>query len=579
MFRRNQCTITIAASIAILLVPFAENLYAQTGGADGPGGYLSWGKLLAIAIVFVIWVRTSDWINRDAMKIGEKTDMKPEVWNPIVVFSFLIGFLCVISIPIFMAGLPVYLLSAWVPLVVYFFQRRSKINADPSIARQLSAKPGEVTSVPLPQDEGAQISFTAAGADANDQQANLIRARHGTGYADVKELIIMSQFKRGEQILLDFTRSAVNGRMLVDGVWHPLPPMDRETGDAMLVSLKSLAGLNAQDRRGRQSGSFKLKSELGKAAIKLNTQGVPTGERAQLVYQINNQELLSLAELGMFPDMAEKFKATLDDSGAVVVSSPPGNGLTTTWRGSLAATDRLTRDCIAMIDAEDKETNVENIIINLYDPAKEPQHETLKGLLLKQPDFVAVPKVDDANSMDILTKQATGETTVLLRESANSAAQALLKAYAQSGDRAQFLESLKIVTGQRLVRRLCSACKVEVRVQPAIIQKLGGNPKTQGTVFNQWKLPPPEQRIDEKGREIEFPPCETCGGIGYIGRIAVFEMITVDDQLRKFIAKNPKADAIEKAALKLGKKTLASQTYQLVLLGVTSLAEAQRILK
>ena len=579
MFRRSQCTITIAASIAILLIPFVDNLYAQTGGPDGPGGYLSWGKLLVIALVFLVWVRTSDWINRDAMKIGSKTNMTQETWNPIVVFSFLIGFLCVISIPIFLAGLPIYLLTAWVPLLVYFFQRRSKINADPSIAQRLSAKPGEVAAVALPQDEGAQVSFTAAGADKNTQQANLIRARQSPAYSEVKDLIVMTQFKRAEQVLFDFTRDAVNGRMLVDGVWHPLDPMTRETGDAMLVSLKNLAGLNAQDRRGRQSGGFALKSELGKAEVQLTTQGVPTGERAQLAYQINNQKLMTLAELGMFPDMAQQIKSTLDGSGTVIVSSPPGNGLTTSWRGTMAATDRLTRDCIAVVDAQDKETNVENIIINLYDPAKEPQHETLTGLLLTQPDFVAVPKVDDAKTMDLLSKQAKGETTVLLRASARSAAEALLKTYAQSSDREQFLAALKNVTGQRLVRRLCSACKVEVRVQPSIIQKLGGDPKTQGTIFNPWQLPPPEQRVDEKGREIEFPPCEACGGIGYIGRIAAFEMIKLDDQLRKFIAKNPKADVIEKAAVKLGKSSLANQTYQLVLLGVTSLAEAQRILK
>ena len=577
--RRKQCAFTIAAAFAILLVPFAQNLYAQTGGPDGPGGYLSWGKLLVIGLVFLIWVRTSDWINRDAMKIGAKTNMTQELWNPIVVFSFLIGFLCVISIPIFFAGLPIYLLTAWVPMVVYFFQRRSKINADPSIAQRLSAKPGEAAAVALPQDEGALVNFTAAGADKNAQQANLIRARQSPAYSELKDLIIMTQFKRAEQVLLDFTRDAVNGRLLVDGVWHPVDPMDREKGDAILVGLKNLAGLNAQDRRGRQAGGFSLKSELGKAEIQLTTQGVPTGERAHLVYQISNKQLMTLAELGMFPDMAGQIKSTLDDRGTIVVSSPPGNGLTTSWRGALASTDRLTRDCIAIVDAQDKETNVENIIINLYDPAKEPQHETLTGLLLTQPDFVAVPKVDDAKTMDILSKQANGETTVLLRASASSAAEALLKTYAQSGDRQQFLNALKIVTGQRLARRLCSACKVEVRVQPNIIQKLGGNPKTQGTIFRPWQLPPPEQRVDEKGREIEFPPCEACGGIGYIGRIAVFEMIALDDQLRKFIAKNPKADAIEKAAVKLGKNSLANQTYKLVLLGVTSLAEAQRILK
>ena len=112
-----------------------------------------------------------------------------------------------------------------------------------------------------------------------------------------------------------------------------------------------------------------------------------------------------------------------------------------------------------------------------------------------------------------------------------------------------------------------------------MIQQLGGDPKSQATIYNPWKLPPPEQRVDEKGREIEFPPCETCGGIGFIGRIAVFEMITMDDQLRAFIRQNPKISAIEQAAVKLGKAPIANQAYKLVLLGVTSLAEAQRVLK
>ena len=225
---RNQCTFTIAASVAILLVPFTDNLYAQTGGLNGPGGYLSWGKLLVITLIFLFWVRTSDWINRDAMKISDKTNMKQEIWNPIVVFSFLIGFLCVISIPIFFAGLPIYLLTAFVPLLVYFIQRRSKLIADPSIAQQLKLKPGEAPAVALlPQDEGAEVSFTAAGAEKSDKQANLIRARQSPAYAELKDLLVETQFKRAEQVLLDFTRDAVNGRILVDGAWHALQPGPR----------------------------------------------------------------------------------------------------------------------------------------------------------------------------------------------------------------------------------------------------------------------------------------------------------------------------------------------------------------
>jgi type II secretory ATPase GspE/PulE/Tfp pilus assembly ATPase PilB-like protein len=171
------------------------------------------------------------------------------------------------------------------------------------------------------------------------------------------------------------------------------------------------------------------------------------------------------------------------------------------------------------------------------------------------------------------------DRSLLLRTSAKSAAEALLRVYSQASDREQFLQSLHNVTCQRLVRRLCDECKVEVQVQPKAIQQLGGDPNRQNTIFNQWKLPPPEQQVDEKGRPIEFPPCEACGGIGYIGRIAVFEMITLNDPLRQIVKKNPKIAPLEEAAVKLGKKTLAQQAYQLVLLGVTSLAEAQRVLK
>ena len=92
-------------------------------------------------------------------------------------------------------------------------------------------------------------------------------------------------------------------------------------------------------------------------------------------------------------------------------------------------------------------------------------------------------------------------------------------------------------------------------------------------------MPPPEQRVDAKGNPIEFPPCPTCSGIGYIGRIAVFELIEMNDQLRGLLRKSPSAEAIESAAQKSGKIPTIKQAYKLVLLGVTSLAEVQRVFK
>ena len=581
---RSRLVFVLAAAVAILLIPCADNLFAQESVEymRGPGGYLSWWKMLTITLVFILWVRMADWINRDTMKIGRRTELPQLFWNPLVVFPFIIGFLCVISIPIFWAGLPIYLITAFIPFLIYFFIRRSRLKADPTIKQYLTLKPGEVPKAEvMKQDEGVFVDFTPAGDDAATKQGNLIRARQTNGFNQLKELIALTQFKRTEQLLMDFTREVVNSRILVDGTWHPLEPMDRETGDAVLASMKHLAGLKPAERRAKQTGKFSLKSEQGKANLSLTTQGVPTGERVQLKFEIAAKQGLTLPQLGMFPEMVQQIKSSLDELGTSIISAPPGGGLTSSWQGALLTADRLTRDCVAVITEDEHETVLENIVVHYYDEStKKNQMDVLRAMLLTQPDMIAIPKVENNQVMDLLTQQVTKhQRSLVLRVPARSAAEALLRLYSQAGDRGQFLQAVSNITCQRLLRRLCTSCRTEFRVQPNIIQKLGGDPKSQGTLFNPWKLPPPELRVDERGREIEFPPCETCGGLGYIGRIAVFEMITMNDQLREFVTKNPNAELIEKAAQKTGKLALANQTYKLVLLGVTSLAEAQRVLK
>lgn len=558
----------------------ASNLNLAVIAQSAPGGaYLSWWKLLCVAIPFLIWVKLTDWINRDAMKIGDRTGLTPEAWSPVTTGSFLLGFLIVLFVPIFWAGYPVYLIACFTPFLIYFFMRRAKLLATPDIVHQLKGKPGEAPPPPpLPQDEGAAIEFTPAGADSKEQQVNLIRARQATAFPEFKNMLADALSKRAELVLLDYSRERVTARLQVDGVWHPLPPMDRQLGDAMLISLKSISGLNVADRRNKQTGRFDLKTESEKVSIEAATQGVPTGERVQLKFIRKRKNILTINQLGMFPDMLTKLKSSLNQPVLTIVSAPPGEGLTSTWQGTLLAADRLTRDCVAIVEEKETDTIVENIAMKRYDAsAGKRQFDLLTGTLLSQPDFLALPTVDDAETMDLLTAQISKDRSVLLRTPARSAAEGLLRLYAQASDRDQFATAVKAVTGQRLIRRLCDACKQEVRVAPKTIQQLGGDPKTQAVLFNQYRLPPPEQRVDEKGNPIEFPPCPACGGIGYVGRIAVFELIEVNEQIKSALKQSPKVETIEAAAIKSGKLPIVKQAYKLVLLGVTSLAEVQRV--
>ena len=588
MLRRVACSIFVVTFVAITVGVCPLDALAQDAPAPtlpdidrGPGGYLSLVKLGLIALVFLIWVRLADWMNRDSIKLLRRLDMDPVIWNPINVGSFLIGFVCAISVPMFLVGYPIFVVAALVPPLVYFLTRRAKIAENPSVARALSAGTGEAVDIEaLPQDDGVQVDFSPAGSDNSQQQSNLIKARQSPGFVDAKELLYDAMFKRTEQLMLDFGREQVKSKMLVDGVWHPLEPREREQGDAMLVTMKAVAGLNPADRRNRQEGTFGIKTELGKANLQLMSQGVKGGERVIVRFVAKAKDPLTLAEAGMFPEMSDKIKGAINGTGLVIISAPPGAGLTTTWQAVVAANDRLTRDIVALIDPSEKDTRVENIVVKEAD-ASSPEAQTaeLKKLLLTQPDALIVPEVADKSIMDTLVLQTQDERSFLTRTKAKSASEALLRVYANAGDRESFAKAASFATCQRLVRRLCDDCKQKVKTPPKTIQQLGGNPKKQNWLYTHWRLPPPEQRVDEKGREIEFPPCPTCGGLGYIGRIAVFELLEVNDSIRATLKSQPKVDAVEQVARKSGKASISQQTYKLVLLGVTSLAEAQRMLK
>lgn len=567
----------VAAGPLVELSSLSPVLAAVTGG----NAYLSWWKLALVVLTFVFWVRNSDWINQDSVKLAGGTSIVPQFWNLMNVGLGLAGFFAAISIPIFWIGYPLLLLASLVPLICYMFVRKSQLNVNQGLRQRVSGKgyqdsEGEV----LAQDEGVELNFSPAGDTDVLRKSALIKARQSAGFVPLKEMLFDGKSKRADIIQIDYTQTQAVAKMFVDGTWHATAPMDRPAGDALLVSLKSLAGLNPAERRAKQKGTFSFKSELGKAEVLVRSQGVKTGEKVRMKFVRETKNLLNLKQLGMFSSMADKFIACLNSSGIVIVSAPSKHGLSSTWQGVLVSADRLTRDCVGLISSDEMETAIENVTPKEYE-SDDLAATALKAVLLTQPDAIALPEIPSSDVLDMLSDQVlTQDRGAWLQVNSNSAAEALLRVYSKAGNRDNFRQAVKYVTCQRLLRRLCDDCKQEVPVPPKTIKALGGDPKTQKTIHQHWRLPPPEQRVDEKGREIEFPTCETCRGLGYIGRIAIFEMIKVNDAVREALKKSPKVAAIDKVATESkAKKSMKSGAYKLVLMGVTSLPEVQSTLK
>ena len=131
----------------------------------------------------------------------------------------------------------------------------------------------------------------------------------------------------------------------------------------------------------------------------------------------------------------------------------------------------------------------------------------------------------------------------------------------------------------RLVRKLCENCRQPYQPTPQLLQKLGIPPGRVGVLYREFQPPPPEQRVDEKGRPIEIEICKKCGGVGYLGRTAVFELLVVNDALREAIRRQPTPDNLRRVARADGHRGLQEEGIALVAQGTTSLQELQRALK
>jgi type II secretory ATPase GspE/PulE/Tfp pilus assembly ATPase PilB-like protein len=357
--------------------------------------------------------------------------------------------------------------------------------------------------------------------------------------------------------------------------------MDRATGDAVLAVYKTLTNLNVQDRRSKQVGHLGAEFSGGKFNCEFVSQGVQTGERVLIKISPKKPKFEKIEDLGMRDKMRASFKELMDTSpGLVLISAPPGGGLSTTWDMSLTLADRLVRDFVALEPKSAPENEVINVNAHYYDKdAGETPLTLLPKLSLKEPDVWVVPDPTSAEVLTELCKEVNKvERMAITRVQANSAIEALMRLLSYKPPLAELAKALTAVLNVRLARRLCDQCKQPFQPPPQLLQRLG-IPAGRVQVLYQEYRPPAEPPVDEKGRPIEIPICRKCGGLGYCGRIGLFELLKVDDAFRETLAKQPNLESLKGVAKASGHRSLQEEGILQVAQGVTSVQELQRILK
>ena len=425
------------------------------------------------------------------------------------------------------------------------------------------------------------MEFKPPAADRQVQQGILISCRAIEQYPVAIMLLAQALAVRADQILLDCTAQGVSVRCRVDGLWESMPPMDRPTGDGVMIVLKRLCNLNPTDRRSRQTAKLGVEHK-GDWIIEFTSQGVPTGERAVMRIEPKKPILKTLGDLGMRDKLQEMLKKLLNgDDALFLFSSPPGHGLPTIWRVGLESADRFVRDFHSIEDVATAEPELINIGPHHFNRAAgETPMTVLKSLLLKQPDVMIIPDFVDIDTVEVVCEQIIDQHRFgITRMVAGSAIEALLKLLTAYPTEVRRLS--RIVSGainQRLVRRLCDKCKQPFQPSPQLLQKLGIPPGRVSVLYQPFVPPPPEQRVDAKGNPIEIEICTKCNGRGYYGRMAIFELLVINEEIRKSLLQKPTAESVLLVARKQGFLTIQEEGVLAVATGVTSLQELQRVL-
>ncbi len=580
----------IAAVVGFLVLFAAAELLAAQGEWPslpisgktwrGPGFYLSWIKMLAAWLLFLLWVKTTDWVNVDCQEVKAMDYLR---WNPLVFGPFMAAFVLFWLIPYFWVGYLLLFLAYLAPLATFIVIRNSKVTNDlqvltPEHLRYLSAYYLNKLGLdipyekPDPHETGPPIKvFAHGGADERANNARLLAARQSPALFTAREIIAEALAFRATAIMLDYTPESVGINIMVDGMWIPRENMERKEADPALISLKLLSGLNPQDRQSRQDGAFAAEFKSIRYLAALSTQGTPTGERAVVQFEEKKIRYKSLDELGMRPKIQEQLKELLAlPQGFLLFAAAPTNGLRSSMSVILHCTDRFTREFAALEEENNRYEAVENVPVITYSAAQgQTPEEILVKVFRTEPNVMVVRDLVNAQVVSMMCREIIEKRLLIGTIRAKDCADALLRVLSIGVPPLEFAKAVSGVLCQRLVRRLCESCKEAYVPTPQILQQLG-IPQGRISAFYRPRLADPD-----RPKEI----CRTCNGIGYYGRIAVFELLAVGDNVRRVLATNSKIDLLRQATRKDGMVSLQEEGILLVAKGITSLPELMRILK
>jgi len=375
----------------------------------------------------------------------------------------------------------------------------------------------------------------------------------------VDYLISYAFEQRASDIHIEPKRSESLIRLRIDGVLHNVYRLPKVIHPALVSRIKTISRLNIAEKRRPQDGRIKIDHKGREAEIRVSTVPVAFGEKA--VLRILNPDALfrDLSELFFSPDDLVKYQEFIGHPhGIILVTGPTGSGKSTTLYSTLRHLSSEEKNITTVEDP------IEMVHEDFNQIAVQPQAgitfgTILRHILRQDPDIIMVGEMRDYETAQNAVQAALTGHLVLSTLHTNDAPSAVTRLIDLGVEPFLVTSTLIGVIAQRLVRRICAYCFEEFFLTPEEVQALGLKLKTDSRL----KL--------RRGRG-----CDKCRGTGYLGRLAVFEVMPYSETLRKMTLAGQEAKALAKTARSEGMTTLRENALKVMLKGETTYQEVLR---
>lgn len=399
-------------------------------------------------------------------------------------------------------------------------------------------------------DISAEIEAAESASDSAVRNAPIVKL--------VNSILEQGVHNRASDVHIEPYEKYIRVRYRIDGNLKQLFEYETSLLSAIVARIKIMGGMDIAEKRKPQDGRISI--TVDKLEYDIRVSSLPTTYGEKVVMRINSKEGFNIGKeaLGFYKDDLEKFEGILSNPfGIILVTGPTGSGKSTTLYTSL---NELNNEEINIVTVEDPvESQIEGINqVQVNNKAGLTFASALRSILRQDPDVIMIGEIRDGETAQIAVKASITGHLVVSTLHTNDSPSSITRLIDMGIEPFLIGASVVGVIAQRLVRRLCPKCRERYEAGDYERNILG---LERGQEQFLWKA----------------VGCHVCNNTGYKGRIGVYEIMPVDQDIREVINHNGTADDIRKVAMKNGLKTLRSNSIRLVLDGTTTLDEMLRI--